>query len=251
VALAVTVCPSTGLGAKPAPAGSAAELATRAREAYVAGAFRQAVDLYKEAYEQRRDPTILFNLARCYEALGSRADLEASIEAYAGYLAGNPEAADRAAIGRHVDVLRQQIKVIDENAAAEAARLATRTPVPSPSTALSSQVAPLPPPTRASPAPFVAAGVGVIGIGAGAVLAVLARERHRQAVDEPSAMVAHQRSTAAQSFATGANVAFVAGGVFLAAGTTWAVWDWRSRSASSRRVAVHVGPAAVSLEARF
>jgi tetratricopeptide (TPR) repeat protein len=238
------------------------ELATRAREAYVAGAFRQAVDLYKQAYEQRQDPTILFNLARCYEALGGRADLSAAIDAYAGYLAATPSAPDRAAIERRVEVLQQQIRTMDESAAAAAAAsasaAATEPPAP---------VAPDPreaPPPDARPRavarlPWLVAGVGALGLGAGGAFALLARQRHGEAVDEPSASKAHEHEDASRSLATGANVGFVAGGLLTAVGVTWGLWDLWGRGPSpagtadrsAAAVSVRVGPAALSIAGSF
>lgn len=69
--------------------------------------------------------------------------------------------------------------------------------------------------------PWVVTGVGVAGLGAGVVLALVSRGRHDAAVREPVQTIAQDKQDEASSLATGATIAFVAGGVVTAAGLTW------------------------------
>ena len=92
----------------------AVSFSAQARTAYVAGQFREAIALYQQAYRHKADPVILFNLARCHEALGGPPDLEAAVEAYEGYLRASGDAPDRAALERRIGSLRQEIEILRE-----------------------------------------------------------------------------------------------------------------------------------------
>jgi hypothetical protein len=78
---------------------------------------------------------------------------------------------------------------------------------------------------RPSAFPWIVAGAGVVGVGAGVVLGVLSHGHYVDARDEPLRTPAETEYSSAQSFATGANVAFIVGGVLAAAGLAWGLVD--------------------------
>lgn len=233
----------------------AVEASLRARSAYEAGRFREAVALYREAYGHKADPTLLFNLARCYEALATEADLQASIEAYEGYLRARPNASDHAAVERRIAVLREQTKLLDE------ARKAKERPATQPEPTLA------PPETRtdapASPqpgrpargsvgvVPIVLIAVGAGALGTGGVLGALARGHRQAALDETSGTAAAARVSEAESFAFAANVAFVGGSVLAAAGGTWALIAWSRGSPQPASAHLRLVPGGAIVEGRF
>src|ERR687884_14472 len=83
VLAAMAVSPRLALGA-PAEGGPAApvtvdSLTDEGLAAYRARDFRHATEKFLQAYAMQPDPNLLFNLGRCYEALG---DNEAAQEKY-------------------------------------------------------------------------------------------------------------------------------------------------------------------------
>jgi tetratricopeptide (TPR) repeat protein len=219
-------------------------------EAYDEGRFEDAASLLLKAYSLHEEPVILFNLARVYEGMG---DLPKALDAYRAYLDRDPHASDRGSIEQRVATLRKQI---DERAAlervrdeehrlAEEARLAA---------AEASMRAAAEAQNRRRPQwiPWAGAGAGVLGIGAGAILGAISRARYDSAVGDAFKAPAEADYKSAQGFATAANVAFVAGGVVAAAGTTWGLASvLGSRPASPHGVAVLLAPQFVGVSGSF
>ncbi|MGZ5133221.1 MAG: tetratricopeptide repeat protein, partial [Caldimonas sp.] len=56
------------------------------------GEYKEALELFKQAYRQFEDPTFLFNIAQCYRLLGEK---EQAVRLYRNYLAKVPEARNR------------------------------------------------------------------------------------------------------------------------------------------------------------
>jgi hypothetical protein len=218
------------------------EYSARARSAYERGDFREAAELYKKAQALRGDPTLLFNLGRCYEALATLPDLKESVESYEAYLRERGDSPDRAAVERRIDVLRQQIHLLEEQA--------QRALSPSPPI-IAPVVAPAPAPPKHTPVPWVVAGLGAGGVLAGVVLGVLADGKRSAAVAESSGALASELEATGRSLATGANVAFVAGGSLAAAGVTWGIVDLAAFSKAPRPVAVSVGLGRLQLSGQF
>jgi tetratricopeptide (TPR) repeat protein len=218
---------------------AAARYSTEAREAYEQGRFRDAVELYRKAYDLKRDPVLLFNMARCYEALATRTDLERSIENYEEYLRARPDASDRAAVERRVEVLRQQVRLLDDASKPRHAPPPAAAPVVVPA-------------ARPSAPPWIVAGVGASGVVVGAVLGGVAAAKRDDAAADPSGRSAQKLESSAQSLATGANVAFIAGGAVAAGGIAWGIVDLVSApKPAARGAAVRIGPASLTVEGRF
>lgn len=218
-------------------------------EAYDQGRFEDAAGLLLKAYSLHEEPVILFNLARVYEGMG---DLPKALDAYRAYLDRDPHASDRGSIEQRVATLRKQI---DERAALERLReeehrLAeeARRAAAEASTRAASEAQ-----ERRRPhwVPWAVAGAGVLGIGAGAILGAISRGRYDSAVSDAFKAPAEADYKSAQGFATAANVAFVAGGVVAAAGTTWGLVDVLRRPASSGGVALLLAPRFVGVSGSF
>jgi tetratricopeptide (TPR) repeat protein len=212
---------------------TAAGLSANARAAYERGEFADAIVLYKKAYDKKADPTLLFNLGRCFEALATPNDLREAVSYYERYLAARHEATDRAAVERRADVLRQQIRAIED---ADRAKAMARPPP------LPPIVVQAPPPRgRVSPAPWIVAGVGGAGLIAGGVLGLLSNADHASAVTATHGADATRLESDAKTFATAANVAFVAGGVIALVGVTWGLVGAATNRPRAGAIQLHVG----------
>ncbi|HEY6461639.1 MAG TPA: tetratricopeptide repeat protein [Polyangiaceae bacterium] len=252
--IAMTVTVVVGLlpvvsarAAPPADASSAAKdrdqalaLYRASTKAYEEGRFQDAVDLLTQAYGLEQEPVILFNLARAYEGLG---DLEKAVDAYVRYLDRQPDASDRGSIEQRVATLNKQIadrKTLEqqrdeERARAEQARKAAEDTQER--VAREEQ-------QRQGPGawPWIIGGTGVAALGAGIVLGAVSHGKYEDAVGDAYRGPAESDYRTAQSFATGANVAFVAGGVLTAASVVWLVVERLSRhEAAPASPAVVVG----------
>jgi tetratricopeptide (TPR) repeat protein len=108
--LAVTAAARPGQAADaagavdPAIAAEAAKFSEEGVALYKARDYRHAAEKFLQAYPLNQDPNLLFNIARCYEALG---DTEAAIEKYEAFVAtpdADPQGKRRA--GEAVRALR-------------------------------------------------------------------------------------------------------------------------------------------------
>jgi tetratricopeptide (TPR) repeat protein len=70
----------------------ARDLYIRGTRAYNLQKFEQALALFQQAYEQKDDPAILFNIAQCQRQLGQ---YEAAAKSYRAYLAQDPKTHNR------------------------------------------------------------------------------------------------------------------------------------------------------------
>ena len=231
--LALALC----LAAAPARAETpeekrALELFGQSEDAYQKGQFRQAADLLREAYALKKEPVLLYNLARADEGLG---DLESAVKAYEDFLAAQPEAKDRGAIEQRVATLKRQI------AEREAAKRRAAMPPP----------APPPPERRPSAVPWILVGFGAAGLGTGAAFALLSSGRHKDAVGEPVQILAAHDQDVAKTDATIATVAFIAGGALAATGLAWGILDLRASGKQSARVGLTPAPGGLRLTGTF
>jgi tetratricopeptide (TPR) repeat protein len=226
---ALLVAASFAGGARADAAGDARalELFDKSEIAYQNGRFQEAVDLLRQAYELKKEPVLLYNLARAYEGLG---DLDRAQKAYEDYLALQPNAKDKGSIEQRIVGLRRAIAE-REAAKKRAADAAKR---------------PLPEPKKPSPLPWIVAGAGVAGIGAGAVLGVMSQKKHADARDEPAQLTAEADQKDAKSLATGASIAFIAGGIVAGVGVVWGVIDLGA-SSTGGRAAIVPWPGGVAL----
>jgi tetratricopeptide (TPR) repeat protein len=201
----------------------ALELFDESERAYENGRFQDAVDLLRRSYALKREPVVLYNLARAYEGLG---DSERAVGAYEDYLKAQPETKDRASIEQRVATLRRQI-------AARAAQKKREAQ---------------PPPRRPSAVPWVITGVGAAGVVAGVILEIFALKRHGDANEEPSQVRSESEQRQAQSLSTASSVSLVVGGAIATAGLLWGIVDVSTSGAS--RAAVAVGPGGLALRVR-
>ncbi len=216
------------------PKARALELFEQSARAYREGRFQDAIDLLLEARRVKPEPVLLYNLGRAYEAIGKPTE---AADAYAAYLAEDPRAEDRLAIEGRIATLRAQAVQLDK---AKNAAAAERRPPPEAEAEPESG-----PPTIA---PWIITGVGVVGLGTGVAFALVAGSRHSAAAGEPRQVEAQQKQDQAKTFATGATIAFVAGGVVTAAGLTWL---GIRAFAPSRRVALIPGLGAMTMQGTF
>ncbi|MGE3669356.1 MAG: tetratricopeptide repeat protein [Polyangiaceae bacterium] len=196
------------------------DLVTESAEHYEAGRFQAAVDLLKRAFALETAPTIQYNLARAYEGLG---DDQRAIEAYRLYLQLAPEAQDRGAVARRISVLERQVE--EREALRRRASRADSAPPAVPDPAVDSGPGWI-------PWGFAAVGVLLVGVGVGFGLRSQALHDDAQAADYAADAADGNRS--AKTYATLANVAFVAGGMLAVGGVTWGVLALPSEAAKSR-----------------
>lgn len=215
---------------------------------YNQGEFAEAATLLRRAYELRPDPLLLFNLGRALESDG---DLGGAIEAYEQYLRDAPNASDRRAIERRVQNLRRQQERLerveqddrggDESDAGDAIGT-DEGDEPRRSGA-------------ASVVPWIVAGAGVAVIGAGAAFGLVSSSKNDEALAARVQAQAHELQTDAETFATIANVCFVAGGVIAAAGVTWGVLSMGGggddEGAGEEELAIGIGPGSVAVRGTF
>jgi tetratricopeptide (TPR) repeat protein len=108
------------VGADPAIAAAAAKFSEEGVVLYKARDYRHAAEKFLQAYPLNQDPNLLFNIARCYEALG---DVEAAIEKYEAFVAtpdADPQGKRRA--GEAVRALRLSKPVTSAAASSATAR---------------------------------------------------------------------------------------------------------------------------------
>jgi tetratricopeptide (TPR) repeat protein len=196
----------------------AVALLDQSAEQYREGHFAEAADLLREAYEIEPAPVLLYNLARALEGLG---DLPGAVEAYEGYIEGDPDADDRGAIEARLETLRRQMEALDRVEDPPDDPEPPPDPIAEPDPPLEEEE----PPSGASPIPWTIAGVGGAGVIAGVVLGVLAQLRHDDAIAAPIQTERVALAGEADDLAFGANLAFAIGGGLLLVGIVWGVLD--------------------------
>jgi hypothetical protein len=222
----------------PSARARALELFEQSARAYREGRFQDAIDLLGEARRIKHEPVLLYNIGRAYEALGN---LTGAADTYEAYLEEDPRAPDRRAIESRIATLRAQAGELEKARSlpppVEAKPLPPEAVPPSP-----------PAPTAASPPilPWVVAGVGVAGLGAGIALGLVADSGHRSAVDEPGQAAAQRKQDRAETMATGATIALVAGAAIAAVGV-----GWLTVRALTPRTSIVAGLTSLRLEGSF
>jgi hypothetical protein len=187
---------AAGSGDAPAAAPSAAKLNAEGFALYKARDYRRAVEKFLQAYALEPDPNLLFNVARCYEALGDNA---AAMEKYRMFIA-QPEA-DADGKRRAQEALRVLSEKRSEPAAAPAPAAPAPAPPPAPAAAPVAAApvvaAPAPPPApaaavavSAAPQPgagkaiktwrVVALGAGITATAVGVTLLVIGKQNYDQ-----------------------------------------------------------------------
>jgi tetratricopeptide (TPR) repeat protein len=162
--------------------------------AYREGRFAEAVKLLDQAYAASPDPVLLYNRGRAYDAMG---DFPRAIDSYTRYLREERNVVDRGAIEARIAMLRSKVEE-----RAQLARAAERSGGP-------------------GVAPWVVVGSGAATLIAGAVLGALSASRDDEAQTERVQALAVDKQDEARTFATFANIGFIAGGVMVAGGLAW------------------------------
>jgi tetratricopeptide (TPR) repeat protein len=213
---------------------------------YKRGEFERAVALLREAYALHPEPLLLYNLARALEGLG---DFEGAIEQYESYLNVATQIADRGAIERRIATLREQVarSARPPDSAQDHTTARTATPVSDTRTTAPVRLDPTPSKMHGKPQrlPWLIAGGGGVVLGGGVLLGYLSQTRHDAAVGEPVQIEAQRLQDQAEAFATGANVAYVIGGVAVIGGVTWALLS-RREDRDAPRVGIGIGPSSIS-----
>lgn len=233
--LAATVWSAPNRKPKNEAAERAQALAVEARGAFNDGRFAAAAELLEQAYALQPAPNLLYNVGRAHQQAGQK---QKAIDAYERYLAASPDAKDANAIRSSIRQLRDELDAevaLAERARVEKARAdqeaAERARVLAEKAIVEQQVA-----RRPSAWPWVIAGIGAAGIGVGTATGLMSSSSYRQAVAEPEVVAAQQLHGRATTFATVANISFLAGGVIALGAAIWGAFDL----ISSRRVQVSV-----------
>jgi tetratricopeptide (TPR) repeat protein len=215
---------------------TAKRLYEAAQKAYEEGRLQEAVDLLTQTYALTPAPILLYDRARAYQALHKCKEAK---DDYERYVHDDPNAAP-------LKVSEQIARCVAPPPGVVPSPLSPAPPLPSP--AHSSLV-----PSPGSPPviPWFVAGAGVVGLGVGAVLGAMALQRHADGKAAVQQLAIANDNAAAKTFATGANIAFVAGGALAAIGTAWGILSLRaapSSSAASAQLFLGAGWATLSVK---
>jgi tetratricopeptide (TPR) repeat protein len=133
---------------------NADKLFVDAQAAYQQGKYREAIDLFKKAYDLVRDPVYLFNIAQGYRKI---ADCAPAHDYYVQYLEADPKASNKDKVEQWIFELRPCVDKAREREAAARAAEGQRQP---------SGVATGPVETEVDRgAPFRIAGIALAGVG--------------------------------------------------------------------------------------
>jgi tetratricopeptide (TPR) repeat protein len=229
--------------------GKALALFEKSDKAYKAGKFEDAVKLLQDAYRLYPEPILLYNLGRAQEGLG---DVEGAIASYERYLADAKQISDRGAIQRRVDTLkaqRAQKQAEAQRLAEEEARRKQAETERQRAEAERQRAEDERRRSERSPVdaygPWITMGAGTVFIATGFVFGARASSTHDDAVASPVQRDAVELQHSAERSATIANVMFVVGGVGLAAGVGWKIYQWRTGARAQAQITV--APNAVAI----
>ena len=219
-----------------------------AEQAYEEGEVERAVALLQEARTLRREPVLLYNLARAYETLGR---IDEALAAYEQYLVEEPDGSGRGAIETRVSALRRQIA--EREALAEAARRNSQRRVIDQAVNICVQgphsERPRPPPARPSALPWVSLGAGALSLGVAVTLGALAWDAREDAENDPAHSTATASLALAEDLALGANILYVIGGALALGGAIWGVIDLASSDLGEHAEArLRIGPGLARLD---
>jgi len=213
-ALAVAVLASGAARAQHVVASDdrAGELNRQSLKLFKEGRYTEAAALLREAYRVRPDPVLLHNLGRACELMG---DWACAVGAYEKYLAT-------------VKWPPPDLTSITTRLAHCREKLAPPAPPPAPA-----PISDVPAPRSRSIAPPIVAAVGAAGFGVGAAMAFVARQRHDDAIMDPSQRGAMSKDASARSLMSTANTTMITGGAVALAGALWWLLDGVSSAPSS------------------
>jgi tetratricopeptide (TPR) repeat protein len=193
-----------------------------------AGELDAALACFERAYSLDPNPTLIYNIARSHEGKGA---LPEAVEAYERYLVERPDADDRGAVEKKLQVLRAQIEAAER-------------PPPAP------QPPPPAPPSDPAVIPWVVAGVGIAAVGVGVGFVIVSSGQKSDAIAEPEAFAAQSLADDAGTSLTVGSVALIAGGALALAGGIWGTIDLVTLDEGTE-VSWHVRPGGVACSGRF
>jgi tetratricopeptide (TPR) repeat protein len=203
-------------------------------KAYKDGKFEQAVKLLEEAYKLYPEPLLLYNLGRAQEGLG---DLPGAVASYERYLKDGKEIQDRGAIERRLETLKAQLASRDEEQKRLAEEEARRKQAEEDRKQAEAERLRLEQQARANErsgletwGPWITMGTGGALLATGFYFGARASSTHDDAVASPVQRDALELQHSAERSATIANVMFVIGGVAIAGGIGWKIYQWRTGS---------------------
>ena len=226
---------------------------------YKAGRYREAIPLFKEAYDQVHDPVYLFNIAQAYRKLF---DCEPASDYYKQYLDALPTAENKAKVQQWLTELepcvsskradRENERQAREREAARQAQEREHAKPPPPPQATTTEPADSGKTLRI--AGIAAAAVGVVGLGVGAYYAkVSADDKNQVAGCTPAAMCNWMKYAPIDADGKAANrnayIGFIGGGLVAAGGAVLYVLGMRGGEGVS--VAPTAGGATVSTTIAF
>ena len=217
-------------------------------KAYKAGKFEKAAELLREAYGLYPEPELLYNLGRAQEGLG---DTKGAISSYEEYLKVAKKIKDRAAIERRIDTLKAQIaqqeqdalqRAEDERRRAEDEQRRREDEERRKREEEERKRNPPPPIDARTPlekyGPWITMGTGGALVLTGAFFGIRASGTHDDAVATPIQRDAAELQASAERSATVANVLFVVGGVAIAGGVAWKIYQWQTGTQTTAQVSV-------------
>jgi tetratricopeptide (TPR) repeat protein len=219
-------------------------------KAYKSGKFEEAAELLKKAYGLFPEPILLYNLGRAQEGLG---DPQGALDSYEQYLKEAKQVDDRGAIERRIETLKAQIE--KQRADAEAAKRMQEEQqrLQEEQERLRRERAQNPPPPidDRTPVekygPWTVMGLGGALLGTGIIFGIRSDAKHDDAVAAPGQRDAAELQASAKDYATIANVLFITGGVAIAAGVGWKVWQWKHPHAQTS-ASLQVTPTGAAVE---
>ena len=215
------------------PVERAVVLFEESEQLFNAGEFAEAAALLRRAYELHPEPTLLYNLGRSLDGLG---DLVGAIDAYQQYVEAAPAAANRGAVDARLATLRRQVGERD-SMAPDGGDSATGDGAPA---------------DGVGPWPWVIGAAGLVVVGVGTTFGLLSRGSADDAAPEPVMVTAVSLHEDARTYATVANVAFVAGGLLAAGGLTWLLLSIDGAGEGGERsLSLGLEPASLALRGRF
>jgi tetratricopeptide (TPR) repeat protein len=237
------------------PKEKALALFEKSDKAYKAGKFEQAVKLLKEAYTLFPEPILVYNLGRAQEGMG---DIEGAIASYEKYLADGKQISDRGAIERRVATLKAQLAARDEEAKRLAEEEARRKQAEEErqkaeeERLLAEEERRRAEEQRRNDAqspvdkygPWITIGAGAALLTGGFIFGARASSTHDDAVATTVQADALELQQSAERSATIANVLFVVGGLTMAGGIGWKVYQWRTGEGTTQVTAT---PGAVAI----
>ena len=125
---------------------------------YEQASYTDALREFNEAYRISKRPALLYNIARCHEALEQYADAVKMLEAY---LDQDPQTSDRAAVETRIGNLKER-----EAAQQKAQKAAAEPATPPPATATAPPAAPPAPAPRKRVATWIVGGIGLGALAA-------------------------------------------------------------------------------------